>query len=143
MQIDSHNPLDRLMDGQVQDPRARALVDGPGGEADNFAAHLKKYTPEQIEEARDAAAQWVGVAFFQPLLDQMQNDPLRTDLFHGGYGERVWSQELNTILRERMAEASSFELAEVIVDRLMGPQAAGHPAREPDEAAGKLEVTLG
>ena len=143
MQIDSHNPLDRLMDGQVQAQRTRAMVDGPRGEADNFAAHLKKHTPEQIEEAREAAAQWVGVAFFQPLLDQMQDDPLRTDLFHGGYGERVWSQELNSILRERMAEASSFELADVIVDRLMGSQEAGHPPREPDEVAGKLEVTLG
>ncbi len=118
MQIDPAEALNRPTG--TQNPEGRSPVGG----TDNFAAQLQRFQPEQIDEAREAAKQWVGIAFFQPLLEQMENDPLRTELFHGGYGEKVWSRELNSVLRERMAEASSFELADVIVDRLMKPQAS-------------------
>ncbi len=153
MQIDPAEALNRPTG--TQNPEGRSPVGG----ADNFAAELQRFQPEQVDEAREAAKQWVGIAFFQPLLEQMENDPLRTELFHGGYGEKVWSRELNSVLRERMAEASSFDLADVIVDRLMKPEASpppvmqgqgapdGHGSDGGDEGdkggAQRLEVTYG
>jgi Rod binding domain-containing protein len=67
-----------------------------------FDARLKN-----AGDAMTAARQLVSTAFVQPMLAQMRDDPFRSDLFHGGFAEDAFAQQLETQLADRITQKLS------------------------------------
>ncbi len=68
----------------------------------------------QVSPGREAAEQLVATALIQPMLNAMQDDPFRSDLFHGGAGENAFMPQLNQILSDRMVGREDFGLVDEI-----------------------------
>jgi hypothetical protein len=89
------------------------------------SAHTGEQFEQMLETAqtkarvREAAEQFVASAFLLPMFAQMQKDPFRSDLMHGGFAEDAWQGQLNTILADRIAKRGNSPLVETIVDRMM------------------------
>lgn len=61
-------------------------------------------SPDKSQQARDTACRFVATAFFAPLLQGVRNDPLKSDLFHGGFGEDTFGQQLDTVFADAIVE---------------------------------------
>lgn len=91
----------------------------------------REMTPQQVDEQmREVSQQFVSGAFLQPLLKQMQDDPFRSDLMHGGFAEDSFQQQLNTIIADRIAATPRFPIVDALHDYIMNAyisrgQAAG------------------
>jgi hypothetical protein len=72
------------------------------------------------QEAREAAEQLVATTLVQPLLQQMRNDPFKSDLMHGGMAEDAFGAQLDTQLADRIVRRANWPLVERIVDTVMG-----------------------
>ncbi len=93
----------------------------------------------EIPELRRAAQQLVASAFVVPLLEQMREDPFKSELFHGGFAEDAFSQQLDTILSDRIAQRQNLPLADAVY-RHIAAQASRRIAL-PEQATG-LKVDL-
>lgn len=71
------------------------------------------------ERAREAVEQLVSSAFILPLMQEVRDQPLDSDLFDGGYAEDSFRQQLDTVLADRMVAGGNFPVVEVIYDRIM------------------------
>lgn len=69
--------------------------------------------------ARDAAEQFVAIAFVQPLFAEMRSDPFKSDMFHGGMVEDMFGSQLDAILAHRITATGNFSVTEVIYQQLM------------------------
>jgi len=76
----------------------------------------------RADQARKAAEQFVSSAFMLPMLEQMRNDPLRSDLFNSGFAEEAFQSQLDTILADRITSGSSFPLVDSILDYVLKNQ---------------------
>lgn len=100
-----------------------------------FAQEMRNQWPPKRsrEEIEEVAAQFVATVFYQPLFQMMRDDPFRSELFHGGHGERVFEGQLHAEMAERMARADSLPLVGAITDRLwqqmqpVGPKGVRQP----------------
>jgi len=72
------------------------------------------------DRARTAANQLVATALVQPILAQMRSSPFKSELFHGGRGEEVFGQQLDTVLAERIASSPTLGLGSAVAERLTG-----------------------
>ena len=79
--------------------------------------------PDRFEQARTAAEQFVATAFVVPMLAQMQNDPFRSDLFHGGFAEDAFKSQLDTILADRVTRRADLPLVDSILDHILNTRA--------------------
>jgi len=86
--------------------QAKAAGDAP------FNAELKQ------AEARRAAEQFVATSLLFPLLEQMQNDPFKTDLFHGGFGEDAFMQQWNQVIADRIVQSADLPIVREVENRL-------------------------
>lgn len=77
------------------------------------------------EELKAAAEQLVSTAFIQPLLAQMRDDPFKVDMFHGGRGEQIFGQQLDTLISERVTSSANFPVVDSIVNSFMPAQQSG------------------
>lgn len=111
--------------GQVHEMEARLAVSGPrAGAAAGFAEKLsgamtapRRRGPQgPWGQARQAAEQLVATTLVQPLLQQMRNDPLRSDLMHGGLTEDAFGAQLDTELADRIVRRAHWPIVERIVD---------------------------
>ena len=59
----------------------------------------------------------MATAFILPLLEQVRNDPFKSDLFHGGKGEEVFGQQLDVIFAENITSSANFGLSQALVER--------------------------
>ena len=66
------------------------------------------------QKIRELAEKLVADSFVRPLLAQIQNDPFRTELFHGGFAEDVFADQLDTILADRMTHKANFPIVDTI-----------------------------
>ncbi|MFP4143726.1 MAG: hypothetical protein ACOCTI_03245 [Phycisphaeraceae bacterium] len=95
---------------------------GAPGFAESLTAAIERGEQDEAEpnhadvppQAREAAEQLVATAFIKPLLQQVRNDPFKSDLFHGGQGEEAFGQRLDTILADRMVQRMNFPLVDTI-----------------------------
>jgi Rod binding domain-containing protein len=74
---------------------------------DGFAQALASQGGAGIDrdaQIREAAEQLVATTFILPLLQQIRSDPFKSDLFHGGFAEDAFGQQLDTILADRIAQ---------------------------------------
>jgi len=70
------------------------------------------------DRARTAASQLVATALVQPILAELRSSPFKSDLFHGGRGEEVFRQQLDTVLAERIASSPGFGAVETVAAQL-------------------------
>ncbi len=95
---------------------ALLLQSDAAGDPTLFDAQLRK------AEAKQAAEQFVASSLIFPLLEQMQNDPFKTDLFHGGFGEDAFMQQWNQTIADRMTQSADLPIVREVENRLMGGQ---------------------
>lgn len=88
---------------------------------DQFSRLISKAASSKEVDAqmREVSEQFVSGAFLQPLLKQMQDDPFRSDLMHGGFAEDSFQQQLNTIIADRMAARPGFPIVEALHSHIM------------------------
>lgn len=72
----------------------------------------------QTDAARHAANQLVASAFLKPLLAQVHKSAFQSELFHGGAGESMFQEHLDTIIADRIAQRTNFSLADEIYRRV-------------------------
>jgi Rod binding domain-containing protein len=104
MQVEPADILNRAIDSPlVNDQMSTA----------RFAQVLNEHqdganAPQHLREQRayEAAQQLVSTAFVQPMLDQMKDDPFRSDMFHAGLGEDIFQQQMNTTIAERVVKSA-------------------------------------
>lgn len=68
-------------------------------------------------ELREAAEQLVSTTFIMPLFDQLRNDPLATNMFHGGQSETIFRRQLDQNLSDRIAAGSGFDIVDAIYNQ--------------------------
>lgn len=76
------------------------------------------------KRARDAASQLVATALVQPVLAELRSSPFKSELFHGGRGEEVFGQQLDTLLAERIAGSPGFAASDAVARQLSGGEGA-------------------
>lgn len=67
----------------------------------------------------------VSSAFIMPMFEKLRNDPLAANLFHGGRGEKVFQQQLDQVLSDRIAGSTKMGLAEAIYNQLSRGEQTG------------------
>jgi len=82
-----------------------------------------KSTKEQV---RQLAGQLVSVALIKPMLSQARNSPFKSDLLHGGQGETIFQEHLDTVLSDRIAKRTELPIVDAMHRRLM--MRMGQPA---------------
>ena len=69
-------------------------------------------------QLREAAEKLVSTTMIMPMFEQLRNDPLATNLFHGGRGEKIFQQQMDQILSDRVAGATRFDLVDAVYKQL-------------------------
>ncbi|MCC6580835.1 MAG: hypothetical protein IT440_10370 [Phycisphaeraceae bacterium] len=98
-----------------------------------FAAQL---AASRTDETRQAAEQLVASTLVMPILSQMRQDPFRTEMFHGGFGEDAFNQQLDTVLSDRIVKGSHFSVVEAVCRRIAGKNSSA-------KTNGTTELTKG
>jgi len=80
------------------------------------------------------AEKLVASAFVLPMIGQMRNDPLKSDLFHGGFAEDVFTQQYDTRLADTIAANGKFPVVDLLAERFgqwleYNPQRVHHAAQ--------------
>lgn len=70
------------------------------------------------KQLRDTANQLVSVAFIKPMMAQMRESPFKNEMFHGGQGETVFQEHLDTVLADRIASRTNYSLADAIYRKI-------------------------
>lgn len=87
------------------------------GGGESFAQAMASQAPvavDQESKIREAAQQLVATAFITPMLEQLRNDPFKSDLFHGGFAEDAFGQQLDTILADRISQKMGGPIADAV-----------------------------
>lgn len=77
-------------------------------------AQLLQGKPEGDAELREQAELLLGHALFLPLIKQMRNDPFKSELMHGGFGEDAFTNQFDQLIAERMAKRVDYPLTDAI-----------------------------
>ncbi len=84
----------------------------------NFNFELQKAAEGKAKQLREVTAQFVATAFLMPMLKQVREDPFKTEMFHGGQGEKVFGAQLDQTLADRIAQSPAFPLVDRLYDHL-------------------------
>ena len=102
-------------------PRLAAPMDGDFASAPVFNGFMDRARSEgqgEEEQLREAAEKLVATTLIMPMFEQLRNDPLATDLFHGGRGEEIFQQQMDQVLSDRIAGATRFDLVDSVYKHL-------------------------
>ncbi len=78
---------------------------------------------------REAAGQLVAAAFVLPLLAEVRDSPLKTDLFGGGFAHDSMREQLDTQIAGRLTASPRFPLVDTLVDHFTRPRPVTPPAQ--------------
>jgi Rod binding domain-containing protein len=80
----------------------------------------RAYSEGKSEESqlREAAEKLVSTTLIMPMFEQLRSDPLAANLFHGGRGEKIFQQQMDQVLSDRIASATRFDLVESVYQQL-------------------------
>jgi len=53
-----------------------------------------------------------------PMFEQLREDPLASELFHGGRSEKIFQQQLDQMFSDRIAGAARFDLVDAVYNEL-------------------------
>jgi len=70
------------------------------------------------DPVRDAAKELVAFGLIMPMLQQMQDDPFRSELFHGGQGEKMFNAQLNQHLAKRIVGRMNMPLVDAVYQQI-------------------------
>jgi Rod binding domain-containing protein len=73
---------------------------------------------------------WVAMSFFEPMLEQMRNDPFRSDLMEGGSAGKTFESMFDQRLSEKMASDATDTLVQSIVAKIEGGKAYAQQVRK-------------
>ncbi|QQE10701.1 hypothetical protein JD969_14495 [Planctomycetota bacterium] len=77
-------------------------------------------TPNDLEvKVRDASEKLVASAFVLPILQKMQDDPFRSEVFHGGTAEDMFAQQWNTLVADDMVKNANFPMVDAVYNQIM------------------------
>ena len=115
----------QLLGSQMRADRAqgfgaalRAAEARPAGAPDRAAnAHAPTNTSPDAD-AREWAQKFVATHLVRPLFAQFRKDPLRSEMFHGGFGEEVFQAHLDEILADRFVASSRLSVVDQVFDRI-------------------------
>jgi len=79
--------------------------------------------PTQHEKLMKQTEKWVSLAFFEPMLKQMRQDPFKSDLLDGGQGGQAFTAMYDERLSERMSAGPANGLVKSIVNRIEAKRA--------------------
>lgn len=133
------NPLSAITTGDTL-PLPRMNLTRSTPNAADFAQQLttatagKSASPTQMDRLTEVGDELVASAFVLPLLEQVRDDPFKSDLFHGGRGEEIFGQQLDVIMAERITASSNFGVGAALVERFRPPAAM------PDAVRGRAKV---
>lgn len=96
------------------DAGALPRVRGVGAQATFGPALVSVATAETDDPAYAAAQSLVATTLVQPLLEQARQDPFRTELFHGGFGEDAFAQQLDTLLADRITGRAASPIVDAV-----------------------------
>lgn len=127
--IQTSSPID-VIAKQATRPgaTANAAAQSPGKQpaqgatiASGFNGYLDKElsptaTPE--EKLKHLSKMYVSNAMIMPLFEQMRSDPLAANLVHGGRGEKIFQQQMDQILSDRIAGSAGFGIADAVYKQL-------------------------
>ena len=80
-----------------------------------FVAMLKK-ADDNVQKLADKI---VASTFFMPVLTMIREDPMKSELFHGGFAEEVFGQQLDTVIADRMAAKTTLGVTEKLRNNIM------------------------
>jgi len=66
---------------------------------------------EDADEVRKAFQSFVGQTLFGMMLKEMRKSVHKTPYFHGGQAEEIFQQQLDTVLSEKLADATGDQFA--------------------------------
>ncbi len=104
-----------------ESPRLAAPMDGDFAAAPVFNGFMDRARSEgqsPEEQLREAAEKLVSTTLIMPMFEQLRNDPLATDLFHGGRSEKIFQQQMDQVLSDRIAGATRFDLVDSVYKQL-------------------------
>lgn len=81
------------------------------------------FAGREVAALREAARDVVNVTFLSVLMKALRQTQGDDGLLHGGPGERVFRQQLDVVLIDRMSRSLSTPLADAIVRQV------GHPVK--------------
>ena len=105
--IETQTPLSTTSINEA--PRLAAQTGADFASAPVFNGFLDRARSEGMgEEAqlREAAEKLVSTTLIMPMFEQLRNDPLAVNLFHGGRSEKIFQQQMDQVLSDRIAGAS-------------------------------------
>ena len=70
------------------------------------------------EQLREAAEKLVATTLIMPMFEQLRNDPLASGLIDGGRSEKIFQQQLDQVLSDRIAGATRFDLVDAVYKQL-------------------------
>ena len=79
---------------------------------------------------REKVNEFVGLAFYLPLLNSAQTGSLQGKYGHGGRGEEMFRSQLNLELARRAGQAGRLGVDEAIYRRLAAAYERGGPGRD-------------
>lgn len=82
------------------------------------AAATQAGDSELFAQAREAAEKLVASALVMPLLEEIREQPLDGKLFHGGFTEDAFRQQLDTHLADRIVGSGKFPLVDSIYEHV-------------------------
>lgn len=100
---------------------ADKLVNGTGGVTGGTVEAGEK----RDNELRRRVDEFVGMTFYGTLLRTMRNSSMKGPYGHGGRGEEIFTGQLDTILAQRMGQASGSSLNEAVYRSLSSRAKAG------------------
>ena len=108
---------------------AGAQSQGRGVDSQDPVDAAREAAEKRETELRDAAEQLVATTFIMPLFSQLRNDPMASEMFHGGRGEKVFQQQLDQVLSDRISTGAGFELVDTVADYFAGRRGGAEQAR--------------
>lgn len=111
----------RLAAPQSEAPRLAAPNRDRPAAAPVFTGFLDRARTEgatREEQLREAAEKFVSTSMIMPMFERLRNDPLAANLVHGGRGEKIFQQQLDQVLSDRIAGATRFDLVDAVYNQL-------------------------
>lgn len=71
------------------------------------------------QKIRLAAQQLVATTLLKPIFSQIRQDPFKSDLFNGGRTEKIFGEQLDNILADRMVKKQGFGLVDSVYNNFM------------------------
>lgn len=92
--------------------------------------HVGQMTEADKHQVREAAQQLVASSLVLPMLAQIRDSALKSDLFHGGFTEDAFGAQLDTQMADRIVAKSNFPIVEAIYNKMVGHNAWSQGGKE-------------